>query len=214
MPSFKVKICGISRTEDALRAVELGASLIGLIFYGPSPRYVSPEQAQRIRKALSPQIEGVGVFVNEKPDYMIEIALRVGLHVLQVHGELAEEDITTIHRAGLRVIQPFHVKDTADYKRVLDSRADYVMLDNATRELPGGTGTSFDWSLKPPRLIPNLVLAGGIHESNIEEGVRVFQPSIVDVNSGVEASPGVKSEQKMERLFEVCRRIWCETKSQ
>jgi phosphoribosylanthranilate isomerase len=214
MPSFKVKVCGITRTEDALKAVELGANLIGLIFYRPSPRYVSPEQAQRISEALGRETNRVGVFVNEKPDRMIKVARQVGLHVLQVHGELAEEDITTIHRAGLRVIQPFHVKDTADYKRVLDSKADYVMLDNATRELPGGTGTSFDWSLKPPRLIPNLVLAGGINESNILKGVRVFQPLIVDVNSGVETSPGVKSEQKMERLFEVCRRIWCETKSQ
>ncbi len=213
MLRFDVKVCGMTRPEDALKAAELGAQMIGLIFYEKSPRYVSLGQAREICEVLDSAIIRVGVFVGENCAAMIEVAQSVGLNRLQVHGDLTDSDIEQIHQAGLSVVQSFHVDSMADYDKVFASMADFVMLDNATKSKPGGTGQSFDWSLKPPRPINRLVLAGGIGEANVEEGVRIYAPEIVDVNSGVENAPGVKSHRKMERFFDVCKRMWRESKA-
>ncbi|MBD3331881.1 N-(5'-phosphoribosyl)anthranilate isomerase [candidate division GN15 bacterium] len=210
MVNFDIKVCGITRVEDARKAAHLGARLIGLIFYPKSPRYVTVDQARDISQGIEGEISRVGVFVDATVQEMDSIASKVGLEYLQVHGALGDGDLLDIHTAGLRVIRPYHIQHVTDYDQVYRSKADYVMLDNATKAMPGGTGKTFDWSLRPPRPIRNLVLAGGINESNIEDGVRLFTPAVVDVNSGVESEPGMKSPEKMERLFEICARLQCE----
>lgn len=207
MADFDVKVCGMTRVEDARKAVHLGARLIGLIFYPKSPRHVTLDQACEISEAIKGNVPRVGVFVDAAPREMITIAGQVGLEYVQVHGALSDSDLVDIQSAGLRVIRPYHIQQVTDYDQVYRSRADYVMLDNTTKTVPGGTGKTFDWSLQPPRPIHNLVLAGGINESNIEDGVRLFAPAVVDVNSGVESEPGVKSPEKLERLFELCARL-------
>ena len=181
--------------------------MAGLIFVRQSPRRVTVTQARRILNALPATVDSVGVFLGEDPEKVLGIANRLGLRWVQWYDSLSVRQVTAFHRAGLRVIQVFTIRRLSDYHGVYRSPADLVMLDNRTGEIPGGTGRRFDWKLRPPRRIPNLVLAGGLNADNVAEGVRRFRPLVVDVNSGVESRPGIKSRRRLVEFFEICDRI-------
>ncbi len=207
MITFRVKVCGITRPDDARTAAELGADLIGMIFYRRSPRYVLAHQAEAIVANLPQALARVGVFVDEPIKPLLELAHRLELDYVQLHGNESDEQIDQIRREGFEVIKAFRILGQADWEALYSSHADLVLVDNATAELSGGTGQTFDWSIEPPKPIPNLVLAGGLNADNIEDGVERFQPVIVDVNSGVESAPGIKSRPKLVSFFAECNRI-------
>ena len=212
MTTFRIKVCGITRVADALLAAELGADMIGMIFYRRSPRFLTMKKARAIVKSLPPTVRPVGVFVDESPDRMISLGTKLHLDFIQLHGNEPVGHVRALQKAGLGVIKAFHVRTQADYRRLYLSRADLVLLDNASSGLPGGTGRAFDWSLRPPRPISNLVLAGGLAVHNVAKGVKRFGPLVVDVNSGVEDSPGMKSHIKMREFFKMCNRLRYEAK--
>ena len=207
MRAFKIKVCGITRAEDANAAIESGADLIGMIFYKASPRFVAEDAAAAIVASISDKSLTVGVFVNDDLSRVKELAKTLPLDMVQLHGEESKQDVKTLQDTGLKVIQAFSISNVDNYIQVLDSSADYVLLDNRVGDKQGGTGRTFDWTITPPRPIHNLMLAGGINRENVAEGVARFQPAIVDVNSGVESEPGIKSVDKLAQFFEECNRI-------
>ncbi len=204
---FKIKVCGMTRERDALLAAKLGTDLIGMIFYSKSPRSITMKEARSITRALPATVQKVGVFVDEQVDRILEIGSRLLLDYIQLHGPYTSAQIRAIQKAGGRVINVYHVTSKKDYSRVLLDPADLVMLDNRSDDAVGGTGQTFDWGIRPPRNIPNLVLAGGISTDNLAEGIRRFTPLVVDVNSGVESRPGVKSPEKLKQFFAMCNSI-------
>ncbi|MBD3258161.1 N-(5'-phosphoribosyl)anthranilate isomerase [candidate division GN15 bacterium] len=204
---FMVKVCGITRPKDARLAEQLGADMIGLIFYRKSPRFLSQRNAARVVKGVSPAVRTVGVFVDEPFGRIVRVAQKLRLDMVQLHGNEPVSLIRHLQREGLKVIKAFSMQDNADLDKIRNSAADMMMLDHRTAELPGGTGETFDWTIKPPKKLPCLVLAGGISADNVAEGVRRFNPLMVDVNSSVETRPGTKSEQKLKAFFAACDRI-------
>jgi len=196
-----VKVCGITSSQDGRLAERLGASFIGMIFYRSSPRFVTVKQAQEIAATLLPSTHSVGVFVNEDIDRVVKLARRFRLGWIQLHGQESVRTIKQAQRAGLRVIKAFGIRSKRDFQPIRKSPADLVLLDNASRTQPGGTGEPFDWLMAPKPGIPNLVLAGGLCADNVWDGVKRFQPLVVDVNSGVESRPGVKSAAKLRKFM-------------
>lgn len=207
MTSFRVKVCGITRPQDALMAAELGADLIGMIFYRRSPRFVQPHQAEAIISHLPQAVARVGVFVDEPVQPLLELADRLRLDYIQLHGNETDDQIEQVRQAGFEVIKAFRILGLADWENLFSSHADLVLVDNATAELKGGTGRTFDWSIEPPGPMTNLVLSGGLTVDNIEDGIARFDPVIVDVNSGVESAPGIKSKSKLIGFMGKCDKI-------
>lgn len=184
-------------------AAELGADMIGLIFYRRSPRFVRLPIAREIISELPPAVMRVGVFVNEPIESILRRAEQLRLDWVQLHGNESKRVIKSCQRSGLRVIKVFTVTSDFDRNYLLSSPADLVLVDNAG----GGSGRTFDWQQLPKHPVPNLVLAGGINADNLKEGVEHFAPSVVDVNSGVESAPGVKSPRKLRDFMKICYQI-------
>lgn len=205
--SFKIKVCGITRPADATTAARLGADMIGLIMYPQSPRHVNLTQARRIIASLPATVDRVGVMVEPELETVLRLAEKLRLDYVQLHGRVSAKMITSLQKSGLKVIQAFAVKSKSDFVAATKSKADLVLLDTYADGLHGGSGRPFDWTIKPKRRIPNLVLAGGITADNVEEGVRSYHPLVVDVNSGVERSPGIKSPHKLKEFMRKCNRI-------
>lgn len=194
-----VKICGITREKDAQAATELGAAALGFIFYPLSPRYIAPEQAAAIAEKLRGRVRMVGVFVNAPPREINAAVRQAGLDYVQLSGSETPEDCLEIEAP---IIKSFRVglDFTPTTTDAFDVHA--ILLDTYNASLYGGTGDSFDWSrLDRAALHQPLILSGGLRAENILEGIEVIRPQAVDVNSGVEASPGVKDRRKLERLF-------------
>ncbi len=207
MRHFKIKVCGLTRASDASLAARLGADMVGVIFARKSPRFVGKRDAARILSAIPATVARVGVFVNEDIDRILKTAATLRLDFAQLHGDETAADIKALRREGLRVIRAFPVERQSDWKRLLTCKADLVLADNRAAGKPGGTGEAFNWSLKPPRALRNLVLAGGLNSDNVAAGVCAMRPLVVDVNSGVESSPGVKSLSKLKRFFKMCNEL-------
>ncbi len=197
-------MCGMTRPVDAALAAKLGADMIGMIFYRRSPRFISLKVASKITRVLPPTVARVGVFVNADTDRILRVAERLCLDYVQLSGDEPASQIITLRKYGHKVIKSFTVSYKRDFAPIYASRADLVMLDNRSGSQYGGTGAAFDWKIKPPQPIDNLTLAGGINASNVAEGVKMFRPLVVDVNSGVEKSAGVKSARKLKQFFKVC----------
>ncbi len=201
--SVKIKICGITRLEDALAAVGLGADALGFNFWPGSKRYVTPATAWEIVRRLPPFVTPVGVFVNQPDSEMIGIAKETGMRVLQLHGD---------EPPALCLSLPFPVVKAVrvDAVKTLAALASYevaaFLLDTPTRGY-GGSGTPFDWSLaEGVSEIAPIILAGGLTPENVAEAVRAVRPWAVDVASGVELSPGVKDPDKLARFIANARK--------
>ena len=202
----RVKICGITRVEDGLAAAAWGADAIGLNFYPPSPRAVDLEAAAAIRRALPPFVTAVGLFVNAVHETVAEAIERVGLDMLQFHGE---EDPRACARYGMPYMKAVRVGDGVDVRARAErySSAAALILDTPDEKLWGGSGRTFDWDLVPADLGVPVVLAGGLSPANVADAVRRLRPYAVDVSGGVEASPGVKDAGKIARFIEEVNRV-------
>lgn len=197
----RVKICGIRRVEDAIEAVRLGVDALGLVFYPPSPRYVTLEQAAEIRAALPPFVTLVGLFVDADRAQIEEVVESVGLDLVQFHGQESPEQCAEISRPwikAIRMIDGLNLQTTMQAY----SQAQGILLDTYQRGTPGGTGQSFDWKLIPGEIAARITLAGGLSVENVADAIRQVQPFAVDVSGGVEAERGVKDAQKMALFLE------------
>ena len=203
MPT-RVKICGITRIQDGLIASQLGADAIGLVFYPPSPRYVSVEQADGIVRALPPFVSSVGLFVNPTPQDVLAITDRMHLDLLQFHGEESPEFCSQFGLPYLKAVRVKPGLDLVQYALRFRS-AKGLLLDAFVEGTHGGTGQGFDWSLIPNNLPLPVVLSGGLHSDNVEEGIRQVRPWAVDISSGVEASKGIKDAVKMTAFMQGVR---------
>jgi len=192
----RIKICGITRVEDALAAVEHGCDAIGLVFYDKSPRYVDIKQAAEIVSRLPVFISAVGLFVNASPNQIQETLAQVQLNLLQFHGD---ESAAECRSYGLPYMKAIRVKADTN---LLQYAADYsdakaLLLDTYTEGVAGGTGQVFDWSLIPADMPLPVVLAGGLTAENVTAAIRQIRPYAVDVSGGVEAQKGIKDADKI-----------------
>lgn len=207
---MKVKICGITREEDAHAAVAFGAAYVGFVFHTESPRYVTPERARQIVKTLPSNVEPVGVFVDSEPDEVRRIVDAVGLSVSQLHGDETPE---RCQASNTRVWKALRVSHASAGERAawLATSAAYVgceamLLDARADAAHGGTGKVSDWHLAGllARTRP-VVLAGGLNAENVVDAVTAVRPWALDVSSGVEDAPGQKSEDKLRTFFGALR---------
>ncbi|MCG8015532.1 MAG: phosphoribosylanthranilate isomerase [Candidatus Thiodiazotropha sp. 'RUGA'] len=196
----RIKICGITRTEDALTATRLGADAIGLVFYPPSPRSVSPEQAQQIVKSLPPFVTVVGLFVNEDRAVIEQILNQVPLDLLQFHGDESAEDCSGFGRPWIKAIRMRQETDLLSLEQQYTD-ASGLLLDTYQAGVPGGTGKTFDWDLVPESLAGRVILAGGLTSENVTRAVASLHPYAVDVSGGVEAAKGIKDAAKIEAFI-------------
>ncbi|MDQ7051854.1 MAG: phosphoribosylanthranilate isomerase [candidate division KSB1 bacterium] len=204
----RVKICGITRLEDARRAVDLGADAVGFIFYRKSPRFVEPGHAAEISAQLPPGVCRVGVFVDTPPEAIRRIAREVPLHAIQFHGPYLPEAagaLSDFKRIGVvRVRNDILPEQWQPYRRHIDA----MLLDTYRRDAYGGTGQPFAW--QHAKQLPEdlrLILAGGLGPDNILQAINDVRPYAVDVNSGVESAPGVKDANKLHELFQQLRKV-------
>jgi phosphoribosylanthranilate isomerase len=200
-----VKVCGITRLEDALDAAALGASAIGLVFWPASPRAIAPIAARTIVEALPPLVTPVGVFVDQPDADVDRIAGEVRLGAVQLHGGESPAYCARLRRP---VIKAFGVDGSFDEAAVDPyPPAVTVLLDARDDERRGGTGRRIDWTVAARVAAKRrIVLAGGIDAGNVEEAIRTVRPFAIDVSSGVERAPGVKDHAKMQALFEAVKR--------
>ena len=202
MRPFHVKICGVTRVEDAIAAAEAGADLVGINFYPDSPRFVSPERAAEIVKALPEGVEAAGVFVNEPPERVNRIAEEAGLHLVQLHGAETPEEAALIR---VPVIKALRIEDESDLTAAEAYKVDLFLIDTPSKRW-GGSGKTGDWKLAAAackRL--RAFLAGGLTPENVSEAVRTVSPYGVDVSTGVERSPGIKDRTKIAVFIERAR---------
>ena len=196
---MRVKFCGMTRVDDALEAVRLGAWAIGLNHHPGSPRFCEPGAAVEISSAVRRSVEVVGVFVNPPLEGLARAAEDESLTMIQLHGdEGAAFCREAARRTGCKVIKAIRVRSTADVRAAEAFRTDFHLLDAYRPEAHGGTGAAFDWELLAHRRseVP-LILAGGLTPDNVDEAIATVRPYAVDVASGVEAEPGVKDHARM-----------------
>ncbi|MHB2138265.1 phosphoribosylanthranilate isomerase [Pseudomonas monsensis] len=205
MSAVRSKICGITRIEDALAAVEAGADAIGFVFYAKSPRAVSVQQARAIIRALPPFVTTVGLFVNASRCELGEILDAVPLDLLQFHGDENAEACEEWRRPYIKALRVKAGDDIAAAVAAYPG-ASGVLLDTYVEGVPGGTGEAFDWSLIPPDLSKPLILAGGLTPENVSDAVARVRPYAVDVSGGVEASKGIKDHAKIRAFIAAARK--------
>lgn len=204
MSYVRSKICGITRIEDALAAVEAGADAIGFVFYAKSPRAVDVRQARAIIAELPPFVTTVGLFVNASRCELNEILEVVPLDLLQFHGDEAPEDCEGYHRPWIKALRVRPGDDLeAACQRYAGARG--ILLDTYVAGVPGGTGEAFDWSLVPARLSKPIILAGGLSAANVGQAIAQVRPYAVDVSGGVEQAKGIKDAAKIKAFMQAVR---------
>jgi len=185
-----VKICGITNSEDALAAIDAGASAIGFNFYRESPRYISPTGAAMIAEKLPANVWKVGVFVHETPETIARIAVDAGLDVAQLHGGSEAR--------GIRIWRGCHA-DGLVFDQLDGELVEALLIDTPSKELYGGTGQTFDWSLAKG-LPLKTIIAGGLDADNVRSAIEQARPWGVDACSRIEKSPGLKDHEKMRKF--------------
>jgi phosphoribosylanthranilate isomerase len=196
----RVKICGITRPEDALSAISCGADAIGLVFYAASPRAVTVEQAASIVAVVPPFVCVVALFVNETASRINQVLSSLSIDVLQFHGEESAEFCQQFNRPYIKAVR---VQADIDLDNACSAHrtAKGVLLDAWQEGVPGGTGKTFDWRLAALELPLPVVLAGGLNAGNVSEAIAALQPAAVDVSGGVELSPGIKDHVKINQFI-------------
>lgn len=199
-----VKICGITRPEDALAAARAGAHAIGLVFYAPSPRHVTPARAAEIIRVLPPFVTTVGLFVDARADEVSSTLAEAPVGLLQFHGAETPEFCRQFKRPYVKAVRVKPGVDLLQYARDFhDAKA--LLLDAYVEGLHGGSGAAFDWSLIPRGLPLPVILSGGLTPENVMDAVRRVRPSAVDVSSGVESAKGIKDAQKIAAFIKGVR---------
>ncbi len=202
----KIKICGNTNLEDAQLAAQLGADYLGIIF-AESKRKVEIPTAKLIITSMPGFQNFVGVFVNQPKTEVENIAEETGLKILQFHGDETALYCESFIKKGFQVIKAFRVKDAMSLKRIDEYNVTAFLLDTYSKEMAGGTGTPFDWSLLEDRpfVHEKLFLAGGLNLQNVESAVKRIRPFAVDVASGVEKSPGRKDPYLLENFIRIVK---------
>ena len=199
-----IKICGITRVEDALVAAHAGAQAIGLIFYAGSPRQVSHDIARRVVDALPAFVTPVALFVDPKSAEVEGVIGEVKPQLLQFHGEETPEFCESFGMPYIKAAKVRQGVDLLQYARRYRS-AKGLLLDAFVDGRHGGTGSTFDWTLIPDQLPLPLILAGGLHQDNVADAIRRVRPWAVDVSSGVEAATGIKDAAKVAAFIKGVR---------
>lgn len=200
----RVKICGLTRPQDAQAAVHLGADALGLVFYPPSPRAITVEQAREMVADLPPFVTVVALFVDEAPDRIRDILARVRVDLLQFHGDEAPETCASFAKPWIKALKVRPGVDlTAEARRYEGSSG--LLLDAWHPDVHGGSGEAFDWALLNEDSIPDLVLAGGLHAGNLRQALETVRPYGLDVSSGVESAKGIKDHAKMAAFLQQVR---------
>ena len=194
--STRIKICGITRIEDALTAIRLGANAIGFIFWDKSARYIDPKEARKIVMALPPFVTVVGVYVNPSSEWVEETCSIAGLNLLQFHGDELPEFCSQFPLPYIKAVRIRSGIDLLQYAAQYSS-SNGLLLDSYVEGVPGGTGRTFEWSLIPENLSLPLIVSGGLHAKNVCEAIREAKPWAVDVSSGVEITKGIKDADKI-----------------
>jgi phosphoribosylanthranilate isomerase len=204
----QIKICGLTRLQDAELAVELGAWALGMVFYDASPRACSPVEAQRIASLLRRRVELVGVFVNASLEQIANTAEQASLTMIQLHGDEGPAFCGEVaRRTGARIIKAAQVDGPGDIRDLARFHVDFHLLDARSstpgaEDVRGGTGETFDWGLLSARRskVP-LILSGGLNPENVAEAVQRIHPFAVDTASGTEHAPGLKDPAKLRAFF-------------
>ena len=199
----RIKICGVSREADIAAAVDAGADAIGLVFHPASPRFVTPESAALLARALPPYVTPVGLFVNAPRADIDRVLALIPALVLQFHGDESPDACNVFCRPYLRAARMAPGFDLLDFSRRY--RGAQALLLDAHVEGFGGAGKAFDWSLVPTGVALRLVLSGGLHAANVVAGIQQLRPWAVDVSSGVESSRGVKDAAAIRRFCDAVR---------
>jgi phosphoribosylanthranilate isomerase len=201
----RVKICGITRVEDAQAASAHGADAIGLIFYRPSPRCVTLERARQLVEAAPALVSTVAVFVNPSREEVEAVIRESGVSLLQFHGDETPEFCSGFSRPYIKAAR---IRPGLDLLKYLSPHKDARawMLDAFHEDLWGGTGGAFDWSLVPRDAAKPVILSGGLTSDNVAGAVRRVRPYAVDVSTGVEASKGIKDPAKIAAFIGAVRR--------
>jgi phosphoribosylanthranilate isomerase len=207
--SFLVKICGITRLEDAVAATTLGADALGFMFYERSSRRIDIAAAAEICRELPPGIRRVGVFVDAELDFIESAIEACGLNWAQLHGVETPEFCGKVKEKGVEVVKAFRMADESSLELLERYRTDYWLLDSHVAGALGGTGQAFNWTLarKARRLGGRILLAGGLTPENVGEAVRQSAAGGVDVSSGVESAPGRKDKAKMTAFIGAARSV-------
>ncbi len=191
----RVKFCGLRRPEDIEFANELKPEYIGFVFAKNSKRYVSPNEAESLKKKLSPSIQVVGVFVNEEPEFVAELLNKNIIDIAQLHGNESDDYILKLKTLSPKpIIKAFKIKSESDISLAEKSKADFVLLDSGA-----GTGQTFNWSLIK-NINRDYFLAGGLSPENVREAVSALHPFALDVSSGIETN-GFKDKNKMAEFI-------------
>ncbi len=202
----RAKICGITRLEDALHAASSGADYLGYIFYAPSKRFVAPRTAKEIIQKVRtefPNVQHVGVFVDEEPENMVWVRNLAGLDLLQLHGHETPGVCDELTALGIDVIKVLAIGEKETSTDFCQYNVSFFLCDTHDAKLKGGTGRTFDLN-KIPSGLPNekTFLAGGLTPENVAELIRERAPYAVDVSTGVEESPGIKSHRRVTEFIE------------
>jgi len=202
----RVKICGITRPDDALAAARAGADAIGLVFYEPSPRNVTIDQAQLIARVLPPFVTVVGLFVDAPVERVEEVVGQVPLNLLQFHGR---EPAEACRRYRLPYIKAIRMQEGVDVHALDAAYADAagLLLDSFVADVAGGSGATFDWSRVPRDLKRPVILSGGLTAENVSKAVHNVHPFAVDVSSGVEKTRGVKDADRIGAFMRAVREV-------
>lgn len=179
-----VKICGITNSDDALAAVDAGATALGFVFFGGSARFIGPDRAAEIVEGLPPSVTKVGVYVNSDAEWIQDSARAIGLDVVQLHGECGMP-------AGFRVWKSVRIGPDFRPETIAKDTEEAMVLDTASAGAYGGTGESFDWALAR-NVRHRVILAGGLSPENVAQAIRTARPWGVDASSKLELRPGIK----------------------
>ena len=200
MKRTRVKVCGITRIEDAKAAVDAGADAIGLVFYEPSPRNVRIEEAKAIAESVPAFVTVVALFVNAEVKYVQEVLNNVRIDLIQFHGDEENDYCSQFQRPFIKAQRVRQASDVvASSMRFPDALA--ILLDSYKPGVPGGTGETFDWSLIPQEQTKPLILAGGLNPENVATAIDQVKPFAVDVSGGVEQSKGIKDPAKIDAFL-------------
>ena len=202
MKRTRVKICGITRMEDAMHAIDAGVDAIGFVFYEKSPRHITQEKAAEIVQKLPPFVSKVGLFVDMSSTKIATILDTVAIDLLQFHGV---ENPVTCRSYGLPYIKAVSMHKNTDVHQICNNYFDAsaLLLDNFIVGKPGGTGKTFPWGMIPAKLNKHIILAGGLNADNISIAISEVSPYAVDVSSGVEIQAGIKDQEKIKKFMRV-----------
>ena len=202
----RIKICGITRPEDAIAAVNAGADAIGLVFYAPSPRAVDIATAQKVVAAIPAFVTVTALFVNPAVDEVQKVIDSVRIDLIQFHGDEEHDFCSQFNRPYIKAIRVRQASDVvASCLRFPGALA--LLLDSYKPGVPGGTGETFDWSLVPKANSKPIILAGGLEPTNVAQAILQVRPFAVDISGGVEAAKGIKDHGKITAFINEVYRV-------